>query len=44
MSETAKTPEQLLIERRQRRRAAAKRWAWRSSFIATFLSGDPELS
>lgn len=38
MSETAKTPEQLLIERRQRRRAAAKRWAWRSSFIAATLT------
>ncbi|MGN7917224.1 translocation/assembly module TamB domain-containing protein [Lysobacter antibioticus] len=38
MSDTPKTPEQLLLERRQRRRAAAKRWAWRSSFIAGSLT------
>lgn len=38
MSETAKTPEQLQAERRQRRRAAARRWAWRSSLAAAALT------
>lgn len=42
MSDTPKTPEELrveaLIERRRRRRATAKRWAWRSSLAAGVLT------
>ncbi|KRD31388.1 pathogenicity protein [Lysobacter sp. Root916] len=38
MSDTPKTAAELLAERRQRRRAAARRWAWRSSFVAGALT------
>ena len=38
MSDTPKTAVELLAERRQRRRAAARRWAWRSSFVAGALT------
>ena len=42
MSDTPKTPEELrveaLTERRRRRRATAKRWAWRSSLAAGVLT------
>ncbi|RDZ26467.1 translocation/assembly module TamB domain-containing protein [Lysobacter silvisoli] len=38
MSDTPKTAAELLAERRQRRRAAARRWAWRSSALAGALT------
>lgn len=38
MSDTPQTAAELLAERRQRRRAAARRWAWRSSAVAGALT------
>lgn len=38
MSDTPQTAAELLAQRRQRRRAAARRWAWRSSFVAGALT------